>query len=231
MGCEKDTLVKKIYLNKLEQFVVEMFEQNALAYAIQESLYEALVSGQAQLKEYSVQVEKQQGRSVTFQQNQTVWNSVQEWKRSLGYFLRTLGLVFETNLINKIAEKLQQEAAECIQSTCQIPRVQVYCNPQTKTTYCSAVEMVGLYLAPLIQVPSVDVTKQQKRCSLPLVFIKEMEEALNSINELIDETQKQHTLKYQQTKEHCQKQQQCQKQLKEQCQKQQEQCLFLFERF
>ena len=84
--------------------------------------------------------------------------------------------------------------------------------------------MVGLYLAPLIQVPSVDATKQQKRCSLPLVFIKEMEEALNSINELIDEKQKQHTLKYQQTQEHCQKQQQCQKQLKEQCQKQQEQC-------
>ncbi len=90
MGCEKDTLVKKMYLNKLEQLVVEMFEQNALAYAIQESLYEALVSGQTQLKEYSVQVEKQQGRSVTFQQNQTVWNSVQEWKRSLGNFLSEL---------------------------------------------------------------------------------------------------------------------------------------------
>lgn len=99
MGCDKDAMVKKMYIAKLEQLISELYEQNTLQYAIQQSLYEALTSQQTQLREFSTQIEKQQqqGRSqqVRFQtqQNQTVFNSAQEWRRSLG---KLLNLIFYT---------------------------------------------------------------------------------------------------------------------------------------
>jgi len=179
MGCDKDALVKKMYITKLEQLINEMYEQNTLQYAIQQSLYEALTSQQAQMKEFYTQVEKYQGRSqqVRFQQYPSVFGSVQEWKRSL--------------------EQLQQEAAEFIQMPFQSRGTfPVWYNAQTKTIYCHGIEMVGLYFAPLIQqTPSAEMTKQEKRRSLPLFQIKEfdlvnLKDALHSL-ETINENLKQ----------------------------------------
>lgn len=182
MGCDKDALVKRMYIAKLEQLISEMYEQSSLQYAIQESLFEALRSYQTQLKEFSAQVEKYQGRSVRFQQNQSVVSSVQKWRQSL--------------------EKLQQEAAEFIQMPFQQRRsVPVWYNAQTKTTYCHGIEMVGLYLAPLIQQTqsAVEQTKQEKRRSLPVFQfnefdfsnLKEALESLETINETLNQKQQQ----------------------------------------
>lgn len=100
-----------------------------------------------------------------------------------------------------LIEQLQQEAAEFIQMPFQSKyNVPCWYNAQTKTTYCHGIEMVGLYLAPLVQqTPSVEMTKQDKRRSLPLFQIREFDlvdlkdalHSLETINEHLKQKQQQ----------------------------------------
>lgn len=140
---EDDSVIKRMYLEKLEQLVQEMYEQNMLSQAIQESMYETYESRRLRLQEYLEKLEKFNWNTMpvcnTMEQRTDIQFELERWQQTF--------------------EKFQKQASEFIQYERKWT-IPVYYNGLTRTIVCRGIELTGLYLAPVMSATPVMTIRQ-----------------------------------------------------------------------
>jgi len=159
-----DTPIKKMYLEKLEQLIQEMYEQNMLTTAIEESMQEAYEVKRVKLQEYFDQLEKFSLKTMPVEyKRDTILYDIYQWQLRF--------------------EKFQFQANEFIQGSklnqLEFTTIPVWYNYESKMIFCRGIEMSGLYLAPFITAqPMISVT--------PLSQLLNGEETKYGKNEMIE---------------------------------------------
>lgn len=141
-GLKGDVPIKKMYLEKLEQLIQEMYEQNMLTTAIEESMQDSYEVKRVKLQEYLDELEKFDFKKVEYKKD-TFLYEIHQWQTAFERF---------RNQANEFLQFSTQKSFETM-------TVPVFYNSTTKTMMCRGIEMTGLYLAPLMTVtPVVTVT-------------------------------------------------------------------------
>jgi hypothetical protein len=157
---EEESTLKRMYLEKLEQLVQDMYDQTMLTQAIQESLQETYKARCVQLREYLATLEKMTGRQ---EQTEATFSPVQKQVRQM----------------REALTGFYQEARE-FEKFCDAETVPVYCNAQTRSIYSRGVEITGLYMAPVVTVAPVREQQQEQR------FAELFSEETSRTNEMIE---------------------------------------------
>ncbi len=157
---EEESTLKRMYLEKLEQLVQEMYDQTMLTQAIQESLQETYKARCVQLREYLATLEKMTGRQQ--EQTEVTFSPVQKQVRQM----------------REALTGFYQEARQ-LEKFCEAETVPVYCNAQTRSIYSRGVEITGLYMAPVVTVAPVREQQEQR-------FAELFSEETSRTNEMIE---------------------------------------------
>jgi len=147
---DEESTLKRMYLEKLEQLVQEMYDQTMLTQAIQESMQETYQTRCVQLREYLTTLEKMTGR----QQEQEVESSPVQ--RQVRQMRETLTKFYQE------ARQFRQyeQTRECEQQQMTIP---VFYNAQTRSVYSQGVEISGLYMAPVVSVAPITINLREQQ--------------------------------------------------------------------
>lgn len=127
---QEESPLKRMYLEKLEQLIQEMFDQTMLTQAIQESMQEAYQTRCVQLKQNMTVLEKLNNQNN--QQYNGLYSEVKQMQVQINE------LRCEAEQINGLKTQLTKET------------IPVYYNVQTRSLYSRGIEMSGLYMAPVV---------------------------------------------------------------------------------
>jgi len=126
-------IVKKLYLEKLEQLIQEMYEENMLTQAIQESMQETFLIKRTKLNEFYTELEQ---------------------------MTTTMHTMTERREMRCLVERMIRELTEFTQEMGLMNTLPIYCNGLTKTIVCGGVEINGLCFAPLMTVTPIMTIRQ-----------------------------------------------------------------------
>jgi thioesterase domain-containing protein len=132
---QEESPLKRMYLEKLEQLIQEMYDQTMLTQAIQESMQEAYQTRCVLLKENMKVLEKLNNQ----QYNNQMLNNTQQYDN----------LYTEVKQMQVAINELRCEA-ERISGLKTKETIPVYYNGQTRSLYSRGIEMTGLYMAPVV---------------------------------------------------------------------------------
>jgi len=154
-------IIKKLYLEKLDQLIQEMYEENMLAQAIQESMQETFMVKRTKLNEFLNELVKmkmcESVRPCMFSEN----------------------MYSERTEMRCFFERMVRELNEFIQETSMMNTLPIYCNGLTKTTVCGGVELNGLCFAPVMTATPIMTIRQT-----PLMFTEEPKVTKNELTEM-----------------------------------------------
>jgi acyl transferase domain-containing protein/thioesterase domain-containing protein len=170
---QEESPLKRMYLEKLEQLIQEMYDQTMLTQAIQESMQEAYQTRCVQLKESMTVLERM--NNIT---NGNIMGN-------------TTGIHYEARQMQLVIDELRNEADRLSNFYVQKEQLNketlpVYYNAQTRSVYTRGIEINGLYVAPCVTGASPLIVKQQKYQTEKKFTDLFTEEQKNKKNELIE---------------------------------------------
>ena len=164
-------IVKKLYLEKLEQLIQEMYEENMLTQAIQESMQETFLIKRTKLNEFYTELEQ---------------------------MTTTMHTMTERREMRCLVERMIRELTEFTQEMRLMNTLPIYCNGLTKTIVCGGVEINGLCFAPLMtvnpimtirQTPMIYAEEKINKNELIEMDVWNLIEALHSLESMKEQSQ------------------------------------------
>jgi len=180
LNGQEESPLKRMYLEKLEQLVQEMYDQTMLTQAIQESMQEAYKTRCVQLKESMAVLEKLTSiRDGSNYPTLTSTSSQIAGQYNLSYAARQMQLIIDE--LRSEADRLSEFYVQKEEAKRAI--LPVFYNPQTRSIYSRGIELTGLYMAPVVVASPVTMSASQDKQFTEL-FVKD--ETKTKQNELIE---------------------------------------------